>query len=1168
MALKQLSKQQQEMSSTGRKFDDNNEGHAAGAAGGDAAMAPRHHQMGQQQLRKCLKKNSPSWLSFFFNPMNQKLVDQVSRYVKQPKKLYETKQQFKNDFRTPILMNTRRTCVHTALEKVFQSKNLPTGILQQKKTIQTLTNTGIPQQKKKIQILPQRPLGSAGKKNTPLQQLTSVPTAAIPQNQQPPLTRQQFATFGFTNDNNEPMTLQEFLQQTKSPYEAPWYLEKFKKDNDGTLSDLYIRRCCQFLRLFFDQMPNVTKKVDLVNQYVHASNDKSYLFDAIVDLGVQCLRHQGLKRIDKNLLIRTLKTLISPRLKDATWSKKFLADSSPSIAFLKQYNDSEFLMNLLLIPPKDMGDGVWEDILNLYKSKRPDDYHNTLQKSVLPSIFQLYENNYPAFSRILEHFPESTRSAYSKKHQQNQREKRKRQVQREQKAKREAHIRQKRQVQRVQKAKQKREKIQKFEASCRTLWDAVHSICSNYGIRYSPQTTMAEKLAMMDSEISKSDDYDATQNDSRQLWQHFSTLLQHTYDEFLSLGFINKTLSSNIPEGQFFSIQGGYLPLLSSSSESLTEKLGQFKNSTSLVTPQTQIQVSSFDLRKVLQESDYVFLLKTGTILCALTNNQLTDSLWKKTTPFVYDGGRWIESPHQSQLRVPPVAKMTGIEQKANLQLYKSFQSILFENRLSHKKFNNIGNQFWAKEISTALVGYIGDVLIDVVDQGSTILRTTYTFSRLQLIMNHTAMKEIVKPHWVFMVSLTIIKQGSVQRIGHRNGIIFTNNQFYYIEPNGGRHSAVLDSETEFTKMWSEFLQELQNKIDSLRSDHPTTVAPFLASQHPPLPHDVLFSSSSFATDSFRRLQPHLQSKNVKGEEGGYCVSVTLFMINLFTQNCFRGTQWTAERLTCLFDIYIIISTFSGQLHKDIRGFNVAVMRTLQTLQRLSKLPTSSLSTTPSVPKEFRRRANILPHPMEVNVHIPLGSVLVIVHQIHDVRPGDIVFENSSGQYCMRKVQDIDQGMIRFVNAPDHAVPFTPLFLVVPPSTPQRWGPFLFNIRGTAYWGSQQTCVETSLPSSTSPLILNDTMLMVATRLDHLRPGDLLFTHRSNGQYVLGQVAQGGMDSITVTYGQASKTYSGVYDFMDQTVNLLQPVKNGVRFSTNPRCVQPLSDRSINPRKR
>jgi hypothetical protein len=97
---------------------------------------------------------------------------------------------------------------------------------------------------------------------------------------------------------------------------------------------------------------------------------------------------------------------------------------------------------------------------------------------------------------------------------------------------------------------------------------------------------------------------------------------------------------------------------------------------------------------------------------------------------------------------------------------------------------------------------------------------------------------------------------------------------------------------------------------------------------------------------SFRRFQPIVQGKNQqsKGEEGGYCVSITLFILQLFRQNCLEtssgcdanDTPWTEERFRSMLDTYLLISIGTGHIQTDIRGFNVAVMRRLDALAHRS----------------------------------------------------------------------------------------------------------------------------------------------------------------------------------------------------------------------------------------
>jgi len=376
-------------------------------------------------------------------------------------------------------------------------------------------------------------------------------------------------------------------------------------------------------------------------------------------------------------------------------------------------------------------------------------------------------------------------------------------------------------------------------------------------------------------------------------------------------------------------------------------------------------------------------MIKVGIILYALCGSSFMkdsmdsmDSIWKKTTPFVFDGGRVIERQQSSQQRKqiqiriqPKESRHDEVSSSIFLPL-DTYQSILFKNQLMFQKYNTLmkNANFWFREISSPVIGYLGDLHLRIVYNDMTKKYSwgdSVVFRCLSDYVNQKIFqKEVKKPHLVWMIDLQVFdSQGRDLQMGHRNGILFSNNTFFYIEPNG----------TTGTQGGNIFLQGVPFRImwDQIRSDLESVRFPWLRQRlqvdnhnKTLVPHQVtedgfLYQAPQFVLHSTNQemnllhVQSIIELSNKKQEEGGYCVSITLFLLDLFSQNCDLDPHlmkpWTIQRFQDMIKTYMLISQFTGSLSTDIRGLNVAVMKTMKSLERLREIqeqrPSSLISS-------------------------------------------------------------------------------------------------------------------------------------------------------------------------------------------------------------------------------
>jgi len=413
--------------------------------------------------------------------------------------------------------------------------------------------------------------------------------------------------------------------------------------------------------------------------------------------------------------------------------------------------------------------------------------------------------------------------------------------------------------------------------------------------------------------------------------------------------------------------------------------------------------------------SPYTETIKVGIILYALCGSLFTDSIWKKTTPFIYDGGRTIERQQsetqkkqiQSRLHTKDnIERRQSKTQQKQIQTrlqtkegdtyqfirpVNTYQSILFENQLSlhgHStlmKDWNPNPAFWFKEISSPVLGFIGEIKIPLIRQKSAWgLRLEYSLyedlpieiscvSDPAIMGRETFEKELNKPNLAWSIHLRYYdKKGKEYAIGHTNALLFSNNTFFYIEPHGtiGQDGNACLRGDAFRPMWDRVMSAMNHHRESQafhrRLGSTLSQKPESKFKYPP-PQFVLHSED----DSMLEVQRIMQRINVKT---GYCHTITFFIINLFSQNCSPDPQqtipWTIKRFQDMIKIYMLIGQLTGSFLTDIRGFNVATMKTIKTLlsmktiktllssQKRKRILPPIVASSPSSRQSVRRRRN------------------------------------------------------------------------------------------------------------------------------------------------------------------------------------------------------------------
>lgn len=263
-------------------------------------------------------------------------------------------------------------------------------------------------------------------------------------------------------------------------------------------------------------------------------------------------------------------------------------------------------------------------------------------------------------------------------------------------------------------------------------------------------------------------------------------------------------------------------------------------------------------------------------------------------------------------------------DRKKSLQLYKTFQKVLFQNHLKYKG-NHIDHKFWGQEISSSCIGYARYIEI-VIDSVVTILPALSYIDTLEILR---------KKYWVCILRLSRRDESGASVGHHFNAFIYADNEYYYIEPNGGSGN-IYTTDDVFQTMWEQIISHIQTRLDRC-----------IRLVKLPVRSPVFLLDDEYSRFSFRAFQPIVQSTNQqsRGEQGGYCVSVTLFILQLFRENCLETeygcdtniTPWTPERFRMMLDTYLLISIGTGQIHSDLRGFNVAVMYRLGALKQLQR---------------------------------------------------------------------------------------------------------------------------------------------------------------------------------------------------------------------------------------
>jgi len=480
------------------------------------------------------------------------------------------------------------------------------------------------------------------------------------------------------------------------------------------------------------------------------------------------------------------------------------------------------------------------------------------------------------------------------------------------------------------------------------LLRSIRIMCDTFAVEFD---NIPDSLARLDQEVSKFNDSEASRS-----WSYLSSSLETAYDQLSNLGFFTIDMSQfTTTSDPIFEFENEYLYFLSSS-EPVPDTMIDIEP-TIIVLPDTLNHILRNYHRDELPK--YRVLIKTGVMLHALTNGHLTDSLWKKVMPFIYDGIRY-----EGVSSFPP----------QQFPFSQTWKGILTEHELQSRNISSLLNKYWASQVSSPCIGYIADIRLYIdIDWGNTDIQIRYNDEQ-------HLVRELQKPHWIFSISL--IKK----KYAHRNCIIFTNNTFFYIEPHGsdrGDGNAYLKGDF-FRKMWKDLITRICR--DLIGKASPLRLSRFIPSNQP----FVLLSDRSL--HRYRWFQYWVEFLNESWEKGGYCVIIALFIVELFRLNAcstvfdqdslypppqkstirhepFPIKPWTAEQMTIMVELYIIISMMTGQLQPQLKGFEVAIFRRIKTLQRLESSQLKD-STPPS--RSQRRPAATFKHTTRQDTNIPL----------------------------------------------------------------------------------------------------------------------------------------------------------------------------------------------------
>jgi len=501
----------------------------------------------------------------------------------------------------------------------------------------------------------------------------------------------------------------------------------------------------------------------------------------------------------------------------------------------------------------------------------------------------------------------------------------------------------------------------------------------------------------------------------------------------------------------------------------------------------------------ILQRRVVMDAIRIGVVISILYQDRpFNQSLWEKLSTFSFGEGRTradvSDEPSQQQIR------------KMNLQ-FISYKEILRPNRLMGAEMRSMLTAFWPREISSPRVGYAAD--IDVFCSHDNFEHATS--AHLSCWSGSDA--DMDKPIVVWWIGL------NGPKLGHANAVIWNkaHHKLWYIEPNGEdrkRGNRIIEERWNVIKRYIEIPTDLK----------PESVVP-------------------------TGMQELMQGNDNKDVEGGLCVSVSLFVLDLYKQNIDRITS--TEHFRDMIRWYMTINLFSGTIQRDIRDFNVGVARTLDTMKALKSHRVETISPTP---RTTTRRKAIVVMKQQRKV-IPLGSALCHPNGEFQYRPGDFVVILDSGVFVIAEITKVE-GAAKIHTKGIHKDyvmdAYSVKFVILPPgdereqymtdNTPVlRPGPENMEVKTREtppyQWNDMVPKTQTNcFKGRTTPFDQSsiDAGSILSFRVYDQKPefvvGDCVFGLRSSEKYILGIVAKVQDTYIIVDYHQegtkGTKEYS------------------------------------------
>jgi len=299
----------------------------------------------------------------------------------------------------------------------------------------------------------------------------------------------------------------------------------------------------------------------------------------------------------------------------------------------------------------------------------------------------------------------------------------------------------------------------------------------------------------------------------------------------------------------------------------------------------------------------YPDIYHIGIILDAcLGYKSSIDILWKKFTPFVYDHlPKFMSSAPSKRARTRSLRETeTMITQARRNQLRTAYYFDIFRRHM-----------FGLTD--SPMVGLCGEISVDIVNKRAMI--TNVSFDQVDKYASQ-------KPNLVWIVSVGVA--GNPER--HVNAIIYQKSTqlWYYIEPHG-----------VFPDHIPHFINLRFNPCWNVIRSHTPAYTP---SASPPKPEIVLLHSTtktdSLSVTMFRNLQPRVDSPSASG----YCVTITMLVILLFSGNHFLIHN--VEDFRRMIDIWILISDCTETLVPTVYELNHRIISRLKENIGTRKTPT------------------------------------------------------------------------------------------------------------------------------------------------------------------------------------------------------------------------------------